>query len=308
MNFASATDAAGIAQTDSAVHYTPPGQLQLRKKLPQAAQESLQEFHRHAHDVGEAAFNAFDKGVAHFLDRVRAGLSLPGAARNVLGDLRLRESARVHRGDIGSDDLDSIAEADQGQTRDDQMGSAEELPRDSFGVVGILRFADHLAIEVAQRVGADDQGVREVRRDASGLGQCQLLCVSAYGLGCAGEPGFIESGRDSDKGVTGLREELPAPRGGRGQDNLHEIKSKTAIWIPGFGRFGHHAFILWTSDLSIDLSILQRQDERSGCVALPLLRGNPRQRQPLPARPTTCDIRREPVVRRLPQTAQLYLY
>jgi hypothetical protein len=142
-----------------------------RLTTSEVSQQLLEEFHGQADDVGKAAFDVVDEFVAGFLDAVGAGPALPGAAGNVLGDLLFAHGAGVDDRDSGADDLGVVTQADQRQTGDDVVRAAEELSGDGLGLGGVGGLADDFALEVDQRVGADDDAIGISRRDILRLGQ-----------------------------------------------------------------------------------------------------------------------------------------
>ena len=91
----------------------------------QILKQSSYQFHGQAHYVCHAAFDTFDEFVAVFLDGVRPGFVLPGAACDVGCDLIVGEFTRVDNSAVAFDYLGIIAQSNKSHARDNLVRSAE---------------------------------------------------------------------------------------------------------------------------------------------------------------------------------------
>ncbi len=185
----------------------------------EAGQQAADLLHREADDVVVIALHPGHEGVADLLDGVGAGLVAERPLGEIALDHPVAELAKSDVGQVVAGEQAVLRLAVKGQAGDDAVAPAREGPEHLPGLGQAGRLAEDAQPQGHNRIGADDDGLREELGRGLGLehggGNGELERV--FG----GDGRFVDAGRMDAELRRDPGHELPAPGRSRGQDDVH---------------------------------------------------------------------------------------
>ena len=198
----------------------------------QRSQQAVKASERQSHHVEVATLDTSDEFSGAALDGVGAGFSHGLAGRHVGGDL-----LRAERREGDACGLDSGNEAgapvrrrevQQSDAGEDSVRLAGEEAEHAAGIAWRGGFAEDLAAEDNDRVGAEDEGGGgDALRAGEGFFAREPDDVMCRGLAAA--EGFVEASGPGDKGEASLAKNLGASWRGGGEDQAVMASGKHRV-------------------------------------------------------------------------------
>jgi len=181
------------------------------------AEQVAQQRQRQPDDVARVAVDAVDEGRRATVEGEGPGDVQRLAGRDVRHDFGVGGPTEAHDGGRGTAGRPAGAGVDDDVTGQQGAAAPAHAVPAGDGVGGVDGLAQCVAVELEQRVAADDQAVRFAGGDGLGLAPGQLQDQGGRTVGL--HPGLVDAADDHDRVQTGVAQQ---PQPGRRRTGQHE--------------------------------------------------------------------------------------
>jgi len=208
-----------------------PSDFELHLRGLEFLQQLFKALHGKSDHVVVIALEALDERVPDVLDGVAAGLVGVGVPVEIGLDLLRGQGLKRDMRRLVTDDETVVGRPEEGDSRQDAVTPAGQAAEHRRGVLPGFRLAEDLPVQADDRVGGDDQGIREARPDVAGFEdgrfpdeEDRIALIEGALVHAAGN--------DAEVGEDPAEDLLPAGRP-RGQDDVHDAQSRTRVTRTG---------------------------------------------------------------------------